>query len=95
VKKTNLLTLCRTLASGILFEAGGKGRAPSGASGSMDRLLHGSRQNNEQDFKHIAAVFSISTAFLDNVCKSDKFAQSWLLEKANQWLKKSADLKTK
>jgi len=81
---------------GNSFRGGRRGGgSPGGASGGMGRLLHGGRQDKEQDFKHIAAVFSISTAFLDNVCKFDKFAQSWLLEKANQWLKKSADLKTK
>ncbi|HEY8157747.1 MAG TPA: hypothetical protein VIF10_03490 [Methylobacter sp.] len=73
------------------------GGSIGGSSGGMGRgwSSHGGRLDSERDFKHIAAVSSISTAFLDNVCKSDKFAQSWLSGKAKQWLKKSADLKTK
>jgi len=56
---------------------------------------HGGRHDNEQDFKHIAAVLSISTAFLDSVTKSDKAAQLWITEDANQWLTKSVHLKIK
>ncbi|HEY8035779.1 MAG TPA: hypothetical protein VIF37_09345 [Methylobacter sp.] len=73
----------------------GGGGSSAGSFGGMGRPSHGGRQNGGQDAKHIAAVFSVSTAFLDIVCKSDKFAQSWITGKANQWLNKSASLKIK
>ena len=77
---------------------GGGGRSGGSAGGSpggMGRSGHGGRHDDEQDFKHIAAVFSISTAFLDSVSKSDKAAQLWMAEDANQWLTKSVHLKIK
>jgi hypothetical protein len=82
---------------------GGKGKRDNGSSvGSSslfsdgkDKSSHGSRQKSEQEFKHIAAVFSISTAFMDSVSKSDQFAKSWLSSKAGLWLKKSASFKIK
>jgi hypothetical protein len=68
-----------------------------GPPGGMGRGMppHGGMQDSEQDARHIAAVFSISSAFLDSVSKSDALAQSWLSEKANQWLKKPSNLKIK
>jgi hypothetical protein len=82
---------------GNSYRGGGRkgGGSPGGYSGGMGRSAHGGRQHYEQDFKHIAAVFSISTAFLDTVCKTDKFAQAWISDKANLWLKKSGELKIK
>lgn len=82
---------------GNSFRGGGRGGGGSsgGFPGGMGRASHGGRQNNEQDFKHIAAVFSISTAFLDSVSKTDKSAQLWMSGKANQWLKKSGSFKIK
>jgi len=74
---------------------GGGGGSSAGPFGGMGRPSHGGRQNGEQDARHIAAVFSVSTAFLDTVCKSDKFAQSWISGKAGLWLNKSASLKIK
>ena len=53
------------------------------------------RQDSEQDFKHISAVFSVSSVFLDSISKTDNSAKSWLSEKADQWLKKPAILKIK
>jgi len=83
---------------GNSFRGGGRrggGGSSGGFTGGMGRASHGGRPNNEQDFKHIAAVFSISTAFLDSVSKTDKSAQLWMSGKANQWLKKSGSLKIK
>jgi hypothetical protein len=82
---------------GYSYRGGGrKGSGSSGgSSGSMGRSSRDGRQHYELDFKHIAAVFSVSTAFLDTVCKTDKFAQAWIAGKANLWLKKSAELKIK
>jgi len=80
------------------YRGGGGGRSGGSAGGSpggMGRSGHGGRHDDEQDFKHIAAVFSISTAFLDSVSKSDKAAQLWMAEDANQWLTKSVHLKIK
>ncbi|MFZ2405958.1 MAG: hypothetical protein WAW41_12525 [Methylobacter sp.] len=74
---------------------GGRGPAGGPPPGGMRMPPHGGRQDSEQDAKHIAAVFSISNAFLDNIGKTDKLAQSWLSGKANQWLKKSSNLKIK
>lgn len=78
---------------------GGGGRRSGGMAAGpwtgMGRPQHDGRQDGKQDAKHIAAVFSISTAFLDSISKSDKFAQSWLSGKSGLWLKKSASLKIK
>lgn len=76
---------------------GGGGRAggPPGGMMGRGRPPHGGMQDSERDAKHIAAVFSISGAFLDSVSKSDTLAQSWLSQKANQWLKKPSNLKIK
>ncbi|MCK9397069.1 MAG: hypothetical protein M0Q44_15935 [Methylobacter sp.] len=75
---------------------GGGGRAggPPGGMG-RGRPPHGGMQDSERDARHIAAVFSISGAFLDSISKSDTLAQSWLSQKANQWLKKPSNLKIK
>jgi len=83
---------------GNSYRGGGRkgGGSSSGSSVGMSKLSHGGgRQHYEQDFKHIAAVLSVSGAFLDTVCKSDKLAQAWISGKANLWLKKSAELKGK
>ncbi|HEY8094860.1 MAG TPA: hypothetical protein VIE65_02045 [Methylobacter sp.] len=82
---------------GNTFRGGGRrgGGSSGGHTGGMGRSSFGGRQNSEQEFKHIAAVFSISTAFLDSICKSDKSAQLWVSGKANQWLKRSGTLKIK
>ena len=75
---------------------GGNGRSGSqggGYPGGMGKSKGGSRKNSEQDYKQIAAVFSVSTAFLDHVCKHDSVAGSWLSTKANPWLDKWANLK--
>ncbi|MGZ5007729.1 MAG: hypothetical protein ACXWE9_05435 [Methylobacter sp.] len=74
---------------------GGGGGSSSMPFGGMGRQLHEGRQNGEQDAAHIAAVFSVSSAFLDIACKSDRFAQAWISGKAGPWLKKSASLKIK
>ncbi|MFZ2171805.1 MAG: hypothetical protein WAW61_19465 [Methylococcaceae bacterium] len=83
---------------GSRFQGGGGmggGSAGGPPGGGMGRPPHGGQQDAEQDFKHIAAVLSISTAFLDSVCKSDKFAQFWIAKKAKTWLNKSVALKIK
>ncbi len=73
---------------------GGRAGGPPGGMG-RGRPPHGGMHDSERDARHIAAVFSISGAFLDSVSKSDTLAQSWLSQKANQWLKKPSNLKIK
>jgi len=51
--------------------------------------------NGKQDAKQLAAVISISTAFLDSFAKSDNFAKSWLRNSVHKWLKKSGKLLVK
>lgn len=96
-EKTGSGEAMQRFGMGNSYRGGGKrgGGLSGGPSGGMGRSSHGGRQNYEQDFKHIAAVYSVSTAFLDTVCNSDKFAQAWIYGKANLWLKKSAELKIK
>ncbi|MGZ4970672.1 MAG: hypothetical protein ACXV8O_04605 [Methylobacter sp.] len=82
---------------GSSYRGGGRrgGGSSAGPFSGMGRAPHGGGQNAEQGARHIAAVFSVSTAFLDTVCKSDKFAQAWISGKAGLWLSKSASLKIK
>ena len=55
----------------------------------------GATLNGNQDYAQVAVVYSVSIAFLDHICKNDNVAGSWLSDKANQWLNKSATLKIK
>ena len=78
------------------YGGGGRGGSHGGGSpGGMGISKGGSRQNGAQDYNQVAAIFSVSTAFLDLVCKHDSVAGSWLSTKANPWLDKSASLKIK
>lgn len=54
-----------------------------------------SKLNNNQDYAQVAIVLSVSIAFLDHICKNDSVARTWLSDKANLWLNKSASLKIK
>jgi hypothetical protein len=79
---------------------GGGGRRSGGGSsggflGGMGRSRHGSRKDYDLYFKHVAALYSISTAFLESISKSDKAAELWLAEEANFWLRKTAHLRLK
>ena len=79
---------------------GGRGRHGGGSQGgfmggSAGKSTRGGHGHGAQEFKSIAAVASVTTAFMDSLCKSDKFAQSWLAGKASQWLEKTANLKVK
>ncbi|MGZ4958130.1 MAG: hypothetical protein ACXV7J_02650 [Methylomonas sp.] len=44
-------------------------------------------------YKHVAAILSVSTAFLDAAMKDDASARLWLDEKAKHWLSKAGELK--
>ena len=55
----------------------------------------GSKLNGNENYTQVAVVYSVSIAFLDHICKNDNVAHTWLSDKANQWLNKSATLKIK
>jgi len=48
-----------------------------------------------EPYKSIAAIFSVSTAFLDSIAKSDNFADLWLMKHADSWIDNIAALKRK
>ena len=78
------------------FRAGGgrsRGGPPGGVFGGRPRGPDG--PIDDPDYRQIAAIFSVSNAFLDSVGKVDNFAQLWLNESAKAWLKTTADLKIK
>jgi hypothetical protein len=57
--------------------------------------LGGERRNPDLGYKHVAAIFSASTAFLDAVVKNDEFARFWLDDKATQWLGRAGSLRNR
>jgi hypothetical protein len=68
----------------------------SNAAKEMISKVRGeSKSIDDQDYVQVAAVYSTSIAFLDHICKNDDVARSWLSNKANLWLDKSATLKMK
>ena len=69
----------------------GGGRPPM--MGGMPPL--GGMANSKHDIKQLAAVISVSNAFLDSFAKSDNFAKSWLHNSVHKWLKKSGKLLSK
>lgn len=98
------------LPSGLIPSPGGGmggGQPPSGggmggggmAGGLPDGMFGpplGVMSDGERDTKQIAAVTSLSTAFLDAYVKSDKFARLWMANSGNRWLKRmSAKFKVK
>ncbi|HUW50478.1 MAG TPA: hypothetical protein VMV75_05615 [Sulfuricella sp.] len=79
------------------FGGSGGGRRHGGHSSENSGGERDSERNNPQTFniKHIAAVQSVSTAFLDATVKSDPIAREWLTRNATQWLGDSAVLQGK
>jgi hypothetical protein len=53
----------------------------------------GERKNSDLGYKQVAAVYSISAAFLDAVVKNDEFAKFWIKDKAGDWLDRAGSLK--
>ena len=49
----------------------------------------------ELGYKNVAAIASVSAAFMDLQAKNDDFARFWLSEKANHWLRPVAELKVR
>lgn len=73
---------------------GGRGMDGGGPPGGM--MIGGpggERRNPDLGYKHVAAIFSASTAFLDAVVKNDEFARFWLDDKASNWLGKAGSLR--
>jgi len=54
-----------------------------------------SAESPTQYAKHIAQVQSVTTAFLDEMVKSDAIASEWLSRNAKPWLGESAELQSK
>lgn len=46
-------------------------------------------------YKHVAAIASVSSAFLDMLVKKDPFARAWLNDQADQWMGRAASLKVR
>jgi hypothetical protein len=49
----------------------------------------------ELGYKNVAAIASVTAAFMDLQVKNDEFARFWLTEKAGHWLRPVADLKVR
>ena len=79
---------------------GGSGGGGHHQGGSSNGIFGGSkdggkRENSELGYKQVAAVYSITSAFLDAVVKNDDFAKFWLKEKASNWLERAGMLKSR
>ena len=74
---------------------GGGGPPGEGRPPMMGGMPPGGMANGKHDSKQLAAVISVSSAFMDSFAKSDKFATSWLHNSAHRWLKKSGKLLSK
>jgi hypothetical protein len=76
---------------------GSGGRRQAGNSDSFfgGPKQAGKRDKSELGYKQVAAVYSISTAFLDAVVKNDDFAKFWLKDKARDWLNWAGELKVR
>ncbi|QPK64156.1 hypothetical protein IVG45_04060 [Methylomonas sp. LL1] len=73
---------------------GGRSGGPRGPGGMNGEPGAARRvRDPELGYKHVAAVFSASTAFLDAVVKNDEFARFWLDDKGNKWLGKAGSLR--
>ncbi len=55
----------------------------------------GKRENSDLGYKQVAAVYSVTSAFLDAVVKNDDFAKFWLKDKASNWLERAGVLKNR
>ncbi|WP_446808311.1 hypothetical protein ACH50O_13505 [Methylomonas sp. 2BW1-5-20] len=65
------------------MNGGGPGGGMFGKSEHLDPNL---------GYKQVAAIASVSSAFLDMLIKKDEFAQAWLNEKAGKWLQRAGSL---
>ncbi len=75
----------------------GGGQRPGGHSGGPpgEPRPYRSPEGRMPDFRHLAAVRDITTAFLDATVKADSAARQWLNQSANRWLGRSGVLKAK
>ncbi|MCQ8119810.1 hypothetical protein, partial [Methylomonas rosea] len=74
---------------------GGGRRGAAGGSPGMGLFGKPERQDPNLGYKQVAAIASVSSAFLDMVIKKDEFAQAWLNEKAGKWLDRAGTLQTR
>jgi hypothetical protein len=51
------------------------------------------RPQPDLGYKQVAAVASVTAAFLDATVKNDEFARFWLSDKAAGWLKQAGELR--
>lgn len=70
-------------------EGGRRGGPPGGGMGGPNRH---DPEAMPAAYRQIGAVLSVSTAFLDSIAKSDNFAELWLRQNAQAWLKLVAHL---
>lgn len=79
------------------FGGSGGSRRRGGSSSENPGGGRDSGRSNPQTFniKHIAAIQSVSTAFLDATAKSDPVAREWLARNAARWLGDAAALQRK
>ncbi len=72
------------------MEPGGHGGGRRGMNGGM----FGKSEHLDPNlgYKQVAAIASVSSAFLDMLIKKDEFAQAWLNEKAGKWLQRAGSL---
>lgn len=70
-------------------QGGRHGGPPGGGMGGPNRHAP---EAMPAAYQEIGAVLSVSTAFLDSIAKSDNFAELWLRQNAQVWLKSVARL---
>lgn len=83
--------------SPLRFGGGGgeHGRRPENGGTESGPGDGGGFVAKKESYQAIADMYSVSTAFLEWVSKSDRFARVWLQDFAQEWLGKSATLKIK
>jgi len=72
---------------------GRRGMSAGGAGGGLFGKTE--RRDPNLGYKQVAAIASVSSAFLDMLIKKDEFAQAWLNEKAGKWLDRAGTLQTR
>ncbi|TCV87073.1 MULTISPECIES: hypothetical protein [Methylomonas] len=90
------------LGMGGMDSVGGPGGGSGGYSSGGRRGMSGGglfgraeRRDPNLGYKQVAAIASVSSAFLDMFIKKDEFAQAWLNEKAGKWLDRAGSLQTR
>ncbi|MBD9355230.1 alpha/beta hydrolase [Methylomonas albis] len=74
---------------------GGGRRGMSGGGPGGGLFGKAERRDPNLGYKQVAAIASVSSAFLDMLIKKDEFALAWLNEKASKWLDRAGSLQTR